>query len=173
METYTSDANDAELWRLGVLIVDELRSMTFDPVSEASGRIAAAGIVLRKNPAIPAEDFTESEIKPGLLVVIGNDYASPWNQGTNEAEDLYYQILIQVINVDHGDRLRCLRTHLKWMSQIKNRMNQSSLVDSLTGVTLGHAAQVTTLDEKQWRRHGNFVGGVMTRWLSREDNDNE
>lgn len=174
METYESDAADAPLWKLGVRIVTELRGMAFDGRGEQCRSISPAGIVLRKNdPSHPNEVFAENEIKPGILVILGTAYASPWEEGNTSDEDIYYSILLQIIDSDPKDRRRKLRTHLKWMNQIARRLNQASLVDDIDEICLGHVHQVETIDAKRWARHEHFVCGVYSRWLSRESNDTD
>lgn len=174
METYESDSDDAPLWQLGVRIVTELRSMTFVARGEQANKVSPAGIVIRKNdPSHPEEVFGENEIKPGLLVILGHDYSSPWGEGNTTNEDVYYEILIAIIDSDPKERRRKLRTHLKWQRQIAARLNQSSLVDDIETVCLGHVAQVSTIDARKWARHEAFAGGVLSRWLSRESNDTD
>lgn len=174
METYQSDSQDAPLWQLGVRIVTELRTMAFAAKGEQSKEILPASIVLRKNdPSHPEEVFGENEIKPGILVILGGGYTSPWEEGTTSDEDIYYEILCQIIGTDSKDRVRKLRTHLKWQNQISRRLNQSSLVDDIEEVCLGHVHQVETIDERKWARHECFTGGVYSRWLSRESNDTD
>jgi hypothetical protein len=174
METYTSDSDDAPLWQLGVRIITELRSMTFAPRSEQCTKIAPSAIVLRKNdPSHPKEVFAENEQRPGILVILGGQYVSPWEEGNTAQEDVYYEILFAIIDADSTDRRRKLRTHLKWQNQISRRLNQSSLVDEIEPICLGHVTQVQTIDPRKWARHESFVGGVYSRWLSRESNDTD
>lgn len=174
METYEADADDAPLWQLGVRIITELRTMNFAAREEASFKINAAAIVLRKNdPSHPKEVFAENEQKPGILVILGSGYGSPWEQGNTTDEDVYYEILLQIIDKDGSDRRRKLRTHLKWQNQISRRLNQASLVEDIDEVCLGHVNQVETIDTRKWVRHESFVAGIMSRWLSRESNDTD
>lgn len=165
----------AVFWDLLEAVQSKLQSaLTFSVQEDDSVRgIEDDAIVIRKLKAgANGEPSTSDEHTPGLLIVPGDAVAPP-EEGTNLREDVTYGILIQLIDSDYDRKTNNLASYLKWLEQIRKYFSfttalHASVTSSKGCVNVVTVRQVFTLDDRQWARHENFVGGVIVEVNVRE-----
>lgn len=150
-----------------------LRAMQFQPVGQdACGTIKAEGIVIRK-PLMASKD-TEAAlpqvITPGLVISPPKTISAPAELGTNARDDIWYPILIQLVDTDGYERLRGLASYLDWIERIRKAFHCHTFTDIPVDVGCAHSYATTTdvVDEKRWTREAKFISGVAVAVRSRE-----
>lgn len=167
---------DAVFWQL----LERIQSGLQDDLSFVSQgddgirAIADEAIVIRK---LDDSDATQggghgTENLPGILITLPRSIVCPPDEGTNERDDVHYQVLIQIIDADQRTKTGGLETYLKWQEMIRKYFNQSNLGGDLLNeegmINQVLCEQVNVVDEKQWVRHALFRAGVIVRAISRE-----
>lgn len=164
---------DAVLWQILEAVQTRLQGMTFAAQgTDTLPTIHDDAIVIRKyTRGRDNEGSFQNDRKPGIVLCLPGRAVRDPQAGTNLRDDVQYAILAQIISADHDDRLRNLRTYLKWQEQIAKAFhNQRVSDDDFDGgcVSIGMAVSVDNVDETQWVQHANFVAGVELHFISRE-----
>lgn len=160
-------------WDYMLSIQRTLKGMQFLAVEgDSCGAIKAEGIVVRK-PLMATkidEDALPHVITPGLVITPPKTISSPPELGTNLRDDIWYPILIQVVDTDGQDRLKGLASYLDWTQRIRKAFHCHTFLDIPVDVGCGHsyATSVDVVDEKRWTREAKFISGVVVAVRSRE-----
>jgi len=168
---------DSVLWQL---LTDSQTGLRTDLSFVAQGTdpaqtIASAAIQIQKHPVQSQvgtdKDRLRFELTPGLIISPPKIVHRPITEGTNLRDDVYYPILIQLIDKDNQERLTNLRTYTKWLEQIAKYFHNQGRANVLTTdgqVNIAGASQTFVVDRKMWFRERLFVGGVIVNFKSRE-----
>lgn len=166
---------DAVLWQILEAVQDGLQNdLTFtaqgtDSVSD----IANEAIVIRKVATRQRsnESYERDELRPGIIISPAMKVRRPPEQGTNERDYVYYDLLIQIVDGDGFHDEENLRSYLKWQEQIAKYFNAQPILAAQNDegcVTIAHAYETDVVDESIFVREDDFVGGVQVEFLSVE-----
>jgi hypothetical protein len=150
-----------------------LRSMQFLPVDQdACGPVKSEGIVIRK-PLMstkPGEGALPHVITPGLVITAPKTISAPAELGTNERDDIWYPILVQIVDTDGQERLKGMASYLEWAQKIRKAFHCHSFTDIPVEIGCGHsyATQIDVVDEKRWTKEMKWITGVVVAVRSRE-----
>lgn len=160
-------------WDYMEYIQKRLRNMEFTPEGkDPCGGIRGDAIVIRK-PQFAAkldEGSLPHIVTPGLVITPPKTISAPAELGTNNRDDIWYPILVQLVDTDGNEREQNLRTYLKWTEKIRKAFHCHSITDVPVEVGCGnsYATSTDTVDEKLWVREQKFVSGVVVAVRSRE-----
>lgn len=150
-----------------------LKGMSFVPEhKDPCGAIKGDAIVIRK--PLMASKHNEAAVPqiltPGLVITPPRTISCPEDIGTNLRDDLWYPILVQLVDTDSWERDQNLRTYLTWVEKIRKAFNCHSFTDIPVeiGCGNGYAATTDVVDEKLWVKEAKFVSGVAVLIRSRE-----
>lgn len=155
------------MWALLEDIQTGLQSLTFTAQGTDTVRdIKSAAIVIRKLPERLTwwERNFQTETMPGILISPVS-VTRPATAGTNVRDDALYKIVIQVLDKDTGkNKVRNLRTYLKWQEQIARYLQSQTRENVQTysqgQVCIGWAVETDHLDESMWAKHEKMVASV-------------
>lgn len=172
---------DSVAYRIAVAMQEILQRMEFTAIGgEDIGTIDPEAIVIRKTMRQTAEgeEGFSQEQTPGLIITLPKHIHRPANEGDNCDDDVYYDMLVQIIDEQDDDE-EGLRTYSRWSEDIAKTFSRSSL-DDIDGnpqvwdadgyVDIGYSTQIDLFDETMHNRHGMAVCGVLVRLLSEETN---
>lgn len=159
-------------WEFVSYIHRRLKAMSFPAEgSDPCGPIKADAIVIYKTlMAKKGEQSLPHVMTPGLVVTPPKTISAPVEAGTNNRDDIFYPILVQLVDTDGNERVQNLQSYLAWLERIRKAFHCHSLTDIPVevGCANSYASITDTVDEKLWNQHGKFVGGVVVTVRSRE-----
>lgn len=150
-----------------------LRSLVFaSEVGDYCALIPPENIVIWK-PLLAMRDAEEnlSHVSlPGLVITPPMRISAPAMAGTNDRDDVFYPILVQLVASDGQDRVAGLSTYLRWLEQIRRATHARSWDIELSyGDAYASYAETTTVVEgRLWRQAQRFVAGVAVIFRVRE-----
>lgn len=161
------------LWDFMQYIQSRLKAMQFLPEgNDPCGPIKADAIVIRKSmfAAKPPEASLPHIQTPGLVITPPKTISSPAEEGTNLRDDIFYPILIQLVDTDGQERQQNLASYLAWIERIRKAFHCHSLesIPADVGCANSYAVSTDVVDEKLWQREAKFVSGVVVLVRSRE-----
>lgn len=134
--------------------------------------IASAAIVIRKL-GLRERDYEmghRAEAKPGILIVPG-PVKSPPEAGTDQSDDVTYQIDLIIINNDNWLREDGLSTYIQWQQNIRQYFNGriSGWPNETEGIVWQcWAVTSESVNDWRWVNNGEATMGVRLLLTSRE-----
>lgn len=158
-------------WDYMKYIQRRLREMNFPAEgTDPCGSIKSDAIVIQKQLSKGGEEKLPHLLTPGLVITPPKTITSPPEAGTNARDDIFYPILIQIVDTDGTERLQNLETYLAWIERIRKAFHCHSITDvpPEMGCANSYVASADTVDEKRWAKEGKYVAGVVVLVRSRE-----
>jgi hypothetical protein len=163
------------LMRLMEVMQERYRGMSFSQQpGDYCGSIQPQNIVIWKSAlAMKEGEATLPHVEtPGLVITPPKTIRAPAEAGTNHQDDVFYAVMVQLIDTDGQERFEGLSSYTKWLQQIRRSSHARSWPEveiARYGDVRQSFAEVTnTMDEKSWARHPKFLAGVAVVLTVRE-----
>jgi len=163
---------DAVLWTILETVRDVLRNnlvfqaMGDDDVETIDPKnITIEKVAIRQRESDRVFAYHET---PGIVLSTPSSIITNPNEGENARDDVRYPVLFQVIDKDNQERIRGLRTYLKWIEQITKAFRNQPLPCDPLSVWNAEVRTADIVNEGLWVNNGLFVAAITITFVSRE-----
>lgn len=162
-----SNLQDANFWVILTELQRVLReNVKFVPIGEDQlASIVPESIVIRKLRA-PRPDYpaNTSETLPGWIISPGR-VMKPSMEGNNAQDETVYRVILQLIDKDYDQGTHGLRSWLRWLESAEKVLNHwfasHQYTNSADCVRDNVASGFDVINDKEFVRHQNFIGGIV------------